>query len=559
MKNPNQTASRRRFLRTTAAGAAWLASPSLVTRMAAQSPESRVDILLNEPVGTIAPEIYGHFVEHLGGVVYDGIWVGENSRIPNVNGLRKQLVDALKRVKPGVIRWPGGCFADQYDWRDGTGPRDKRPKRTNFWVDAPEWPKGARRDGPERYDPNSFGTVEFARFCKQVGAQPYFAANLRSLPAQEFWRWVEYCNSPANSSTLAAQRAADGEPEGLGVRYWGVGNESWGCGGNFDPEDYGAEFNRYTAWVPSYGVPTALIGSGPNDGNVDWTRRFFGKLAKANTLGRLWGWAMHHYAWNASGGRTRDWFTGKRDAVKFDAEQYYDILREADEMEALITAHWAVMAESDPRHRTKLVVDEWGSWYASGTEPFPEALIGQQNTMRDAVLAGLTLDTFNRHADKVAMAAIAQLVNCLQSLFLAHEDKFCLTPTYHVFDMYAAHQGARSVRTLVASPATTYSRNGTPTTMRGLNGSASVNGNQLTLTVTNPSMDQPREAEILVHGGAPRAVARVTLAASDPRAHNGFEDPRAVEPKSIAVTLKGGSVIHQFPPASVTKLTITLG
>jgi alpha-N-arabinofuranosidase len=560
MGTPNQTASRRRFLRATAAGTAWLAwSGPLATRMAAQSPESRVDILLNEPVGTIAPEIYGHFVEHLGGVVYDGIWVGEGSRIPNVNGLRKQLVEGLKRVKPGMIRWPGGCFADQYDWRDGTGPRDKRPKRTNFWVDAGEWPKDARRDGPERYDPNLFGTVEFARFCKQVGAQPYFAANLRSLPAQEFWRWVEYCNSPANATTLGALRAADGETEALGVRYWGVGNESWGCGGNFDPEDYGSEFNRYTAWVPSYGVRTALVGSGPNDGNVDWTRRFFGKLRKADTLGRLWGWAMHHYAWNASGGRTTDWSTGKRDAVKFDAEQYYEILREADEMESLIAAHWAVMAESDPRHRTKLVVDEWGGWYASGTEPFPEALIGQQNTMRDAVLAGLTLDTFNRHADKIAMAAVAQLVNCLQSLFLAHEDKFCLTPTYHVFDMYAAHQGARSVRTLVASPENRYSRNGVPASMRGLNGSASVNGNQLTLTVTNPSMDQPREAEIVVHGGTARAVSGVTLAASDPHAHNSFADPRAVEPKAVAVTLKGTSVVHQFPPASVTKLTITLG
>ena len=559
MKNSNPTANRRRFLGTAATGAAWLLSPSLVTRMAAQSPESRVDILLNEPVGTIAPEIYGHFVEHLGGVVYDGIWVGENSRIPNVGGLRKQLVDALKRVKPGMIRWPGGCFADQYDWRDGTGPRDKRPKRTNFWIEAGEWPKGARRDGPQGYDPNTFGTVEFARFCKQVGAQPYFAANVRSLPAQEFWRWVEYCNSPANATTLGAQRAADGEPEGLGVRYWGVGNESWGCGGNFDPEDYGSEFKRYTAWVPSYGVPTALIGSGPSDGNVDWTRRFFSKLSKTDALGRLWGWAMHHYAWNASGGRTTEWSAGKGDAVKFNTEQYYELLHEADDMESMITAHWAVMAETDPRHHTKLVVDEWGAWHASGTEPFPEALIGQQNTMRDAVLAGLTLDTFNRHADKVGMAAVAQLVNCLQSLFLAHEDKFCLTPTYHVFDLYSAHQGARSVRTMVASPPNQYDRNGKPATMRGLNGSASVNGSQLTLTVTNPSMDQPRETEIQVRGGTPRSVAGVTLAASDPRAHNTFADPRAVEPKTVAVMLKGAAIVHQFPPASVTRLTITLG
>jgi alpha-L-arabinofuranosidase len=171
---------------------------------------------LNEPVGTIAPEIYGHFVEHLGGVVYDGICVGEKSPIPNVNGMRRQLVDALKTVKPGMIRWPGGCFADTYDWRDGTGPRDKRPKRTNFWLEAQEWAKGANHNGPQGYDPNEFGTVEFARFCRMVGANPYFAANLRSLPAQEFWRWVEYCNSPAGSSTLAAQRAADGETNPLG-------------------------------------------------------------------------------------------------------------------------------------------------------------------------------------------------------------------------------------------------------------------------------------------------------------------------------------------------------
>jgi alpha-N-arabinofuranosidase len=559
MNNSNPTTNRRRFLGTAATGAAWLLSPSLVTRMAAQSPESHVDILIDEPVATIAPEIYGHFVENLGGVVYDGIWVGENSRIPNVGGLRKQLVDALKRVKPGMIRWPGGCFADQYDWRDGTGPRDKRPKRTNFWIDAGEWPKGARRDGPQGYDPNTFGTVEFARFCKQVGAQPYFAANVRSLPAQEFWRWVEYCNSPANATTLGAQRAADGEPEALGVRYWGVGNESWGCGGNFDAEDYGSEFKRYTAWVPSYGVQTALIGSGPSDGNVDWTRRFFGKLAKNDALGRLWGWAMHHYAWNSSGGRTTDWVAGKGDAVKFDTEQYYELLRDADDMESMITAHWAVMAETDPRHHTKLVVDEWGAWHASGTEPFPEALIGQQNTMRDAVLAGLTLDTFNRHADKVGMAAVAQLVNCLQSLFLAHDDRFCLTPTYHVFDLYSAHQGARSVRTVVASPANHYDRNGKPATMRGLNGSASVNGSQLTLTVTNPSMDHPCETEIQIHGGTPRSVAGVTLAAADPHAHNTFADPRAVEPKTAAVSLKGAAIVHQFPPASVTRLTITLG
>ena len=185
---------------------------------------------MEETIGTIAPEIYSHFVENLGGVVYDGIWVGERSPVAHVNGIRKQLVDSLRRVKTGVIRWPGGCFADQYDWRDGTGPRDKRPRRTNFWVDAAEWPKDAKANGPQRYDPNEFGTVEFARFCRLAGAQPYFAANLRSLPTQELWRWVEYCDSPAHSTTLGDPRASDGEAGPLDVRFWGVGNESWGCG-----------------------------------------------------------------------------------------------------------------------------------------------------------------------------------------------------------------------------------------------------------------------------------------------------------------------------------------
>jgi alpha-N-arabinofuranosidase len=306
-------------------------------------------------------------------------------------------------------------------------------------------------------------------------------------------------------------------------------------------------------------VGTSLVGSGGNEGSADWTRRLFAKLSRLGTLDRLWGLSLHHYSWNASGGRTNDWTAGKRDALRFDAEQYYDILRQADEMESMIAAQWAVMGESDARHRTRLVVDEWGSWYAGGTEPFPEALLGQQNTMRDAVLAGLTLDIFNRHADKVAMASVAQLVNCLQSLFLAHEDKFCVTPTYHVFDLYSPHQGARSVRTVVAAPETGYNRNGRPASFRGLNGSASVNGNQLTLTVTNPSMEQAREAEVVIRGGTPRSAAAMVLAESDAHAHNSFEAPRAVEPKAVAVTVRGSGAVFRFPPASVARLTFTLG
>jgi len=563
------TPSRRQFFRTVAgSGAACLAaSDSLFSAVQGQpegprqgqAPDSRVEVLLDEPIATIAPEIYGHFAENLGGVVYDGIWVGENSAVPNVGGLRKRLIESLRKIHPPVIRWPGGCFADSYDWKDGTGPREKRPRRTNFWANGNEWPSGARRDGPQSYDPNEFGTVEFARFCRLVGAQPYLAANVRSLPAQDFWRWVEYCNAPAGSTTLAAQRAADGERDPLAVRFWGVGNESWGCGGDFTPEDYATEFRRYTAWVPDYGTQLAFVGSGPGGDDTGWTRRFFAKVADGGSLKRVWGWSLHHYAWNAGAGRTSDWTHGKSDALDFDAGRYYGILGDASRMESLLTSQWNVMGESDREHRVRFVVDEWGAWYAPGTEPFPEALIGQQNTMRDAVLAGLTLDTFNRHADKVAMAAVAQLVNCLQSPFLAHEDKFCVTPTYHVFDMYSAHQGAQSLRAIFSAPQVSYMRNTQPASLGGLTGSASLRAKDLTLTVTNPSLDQVREAEIVLRGGTVASASAVTLAAADVHAHNTFDQPRAVEPSEQAPALRGPSLVHRFPPASVTKLTIKLG
>jgi alpha-N-arabinofuranosidase len=544
---------RRRFLATAAA----LAAGSPVFSRQTRGADARIEILLEEPGVTIAPEIYGHFVEHIGGNVYDGIWVGEQSSIPNVNGVRKELIDALRKVKPGMIRWPGGCFADQYDWRDGVGPRDQRPRRTNFWVDAQEWPANANRRGAQSYEPNTFGTVEFARFCEQVGAQPYLAANLRTLPAEQLYQWMEYCNSPAGSTTLAERRAADGHPDPLNVRLWGVGNESWGCGGNFEPEEYASEFRRYTAWMPSYGVKLAAIGSGPNDDNFAWTRRAFAKLGR-DGIDRLWGWAMHHYSWNASGHAKAEWYRDKSDALKFDAPQYYAILRGAHDMDRLIRTHWDVMGEFDAAHKVKLVVDEWGAWYAPGTEVFPEALLGQQSTMRDAVVAGLTLDIFNQHADKVAMASVAQLANNLQALFFAHENRFCLTPTYHVFDLYAAHQSGQSVRAVVSAPDLHYSWDGKSEALPGLSCSSSRKGNTLTLTVTNLSMDTNRSTEIVLRGGRVKNLSAVMLAAKDVHAHNSFDDPRAVEPRAVTLAADGLAA-YDFPPASVTKFEIRLG
>ena len=324
--------------------------------MAAQSPESHVDVLLNEPVGTIAPEIYGHFVEHLGGVVYDGIWVGENSPIPNVNGLRKQLVDALKRIKPGMIRWPGGCFADQYDWRDGTGPRDKRPKRTNFWVDSPgvaerrqaRWAAELRSE-PVRH--RGLRAILQAAWARSPTSPPTCAA-FRRRSSGAGWSTA---TRPADTTTLAAQRAADGEPEPFGVRYWGVGNESWGCGGNFDPEDYGYR-------VQSLHRLGALLWSATQADRLRsqrWQRRLDPAASSANS--------PRPTPWDACGAVPCTTTPGMPAAAapatgspasatpsSFDAEQYYDILREADEMESLITAHWTVMGgdRSAPSHQT---------------------------------------------------------------------------------------------------------------------------------------------------------------------------------------------------------------
>ncbi|MGH9832556.1 MAG: alpha-N-arabinofuranosidase [Blastocatellia bacterium] len=549
---------RREFINTALAGGALLLTGSRFAAQEARLADARIEVLLDEPIGRIAPEIYGHFVEHLGGVVYDGVWVGENSKIPNVGGVRQALVEAMKKIKASVIRWPGGCFADSYNWRDGIGPRAQRPRRPNFWVDAQEWPKGAP-DGPWKYDTNHFGTDEFLRFCQLSGAQPYLAANLRSLTARDFYEWVDYCNSPAGTTTLAEMRAAAGQREPWKVRYWGVGNVSWGCGGNFAPEEYVVEYRRFAEWVPRYGMNLAFIGSGPNGGDLGWSRRFFGKLAEKGGFGRMWGWALHHYSWNVTGGRTTNWFEGKGEAVKYPDDEWYELLSEANRMENLITDHWAVMGEFDRQHRVKLVVDEWGAWYKPGSELHPTHLLGQQATMRDAVLAGLTFDIFHRHADKVAMANVAQLINCLQALFLAHEDKFILTPTFHVFEMYAAHQGGQSLRTNVSAPRLSYTRNGRPATMPGLNGSASLHDRRLVLTVTNPDPKAAKETEIALHGAAIKEVSVVTLAAKDIRAHNNFDNPRVIEPQLAQASVKsGGTVVYSFAPASVTKLQITL-
>ena len=542
-------------------GAAILALGENGLARTARSLEASVEIMIDETVATITPDIYGHFIEHLGGVVYDGIWVGEKSRVPNTGGIRTAFIDALRQVKPAVIRYPGGCFADSYNWRDGVGPRASRPRRTNMWIDDAEFRKTP--DGPHKYEPNSFGTNEFMRLCQLTGAQPYMAANVRSLGALEFYEWVEYCNSPPGTTTGAEIRATGEMPsrEPFGAKYWGIGNESWGCGGNFTPEEYATEFRRFTAAAPRYGIPLRYIASGANGGDLNWTRGFFAKTAEKGEriFDNIYGWGIHYYPWNVSGGSTDDWGLGKSDAIKFDDEQYYELLSEANKMESLINQHWTVMGQYDRAHRTKLIVDEWGAWHGPGTEVAPTHAYSRQSTMRDALVAALTLDTFNRHADKVVMAMPAQVINCLQSLFLAAGDKFVKTPNYYVFEMYAPHQNGRAVRTEFIAPQAKYMRNSKPATFWGLGGSASLNGKTLTLTVVNPHLKEPREAAITVRGARAISGQARVLAASDVRAHNTFDNPNSVELKNAPMTIDApGAPVFRFPAASVTVLQLTL-
>jgi alpha-N-arabinofuranosidase len=397
------------------------------------------------------------------------------------------------------------------------------------------------------------------QFCKLIGAQPYLAANVRSLTAKDFYSWVEYCNSPAGSTTLADERAAAGFSDPFNVRYWGVGNESWGCGGNFTPQEYAVEFRRFVTWVPGFGENLSFIASGASDDQWSWTRGFLEELVHRGPeqLRSVYGMGLHYYTWNLSRGRTRDWNEGKGDALKFDVVDWYELLREADVMESLVNGHWQVMGEFDKQHHIKLIVDEWGAWYKPGSEMTPGDILEQTPTLRDALLSGLTLDTFNRHPEKVAMANSAQLINCLNSLYLAHEDKFCITPIGHVFDIYSAHQRGQSLRTVFSAPDVTYDRDGKPASFWGLKGSASLHEKELVVTVVNPHVTQAREAEVGIRGASVKSGSVTTLSHTDIHAHNSFDQQEVVKPQTKSLDIKG-PVRFTFPAASVSKLTLSL-
>lgn len=530
---------RRTFLQSMAA--------ALPVPLAAQgsAADALVRVRPGAPGPEISPHIYGQFIEHLGGVIEDGIWVGPGSKIPNVAGLRREFVEDMKRIATPNFRWPGGCFADAYHWRDGIGPRERRPKTYNFWQ--PSVPKGV-----DVTETNQFGTHEFIRLCRLTGAEPYIAANVGSGTPAEFADWVLYCNAPAGTVSLARERAANGDPEPFRVRYWGVGNESWGCGGNMKPQEYATEYRKFATQYPRAYQEPFFIAVGPSggrpDGHLEWTRGFF--EAMAGHSASIWphGWGLHYY--------TRARRSAKAD--RRSAERFYDTLVTGARIEWLLEEHWKIMGEFDPQRRTRFVVDEWGVWQPPGTEIGPRYLFSQEANLCDALHAALTLDVFNRHADKVAMAQIAQTINCIHSLFLAAGSRFVRTPTYYVFELYQPHMGARRVPIEVRAADLKVPVGDGAEPLFGLAGSASLKDRQLTLTLVNPSLEVDVAAAVELDGAQPVEARARVLTHADPHAANSFDAGEPVKPAPLDVAVQGGRIRVRIPKHAVAALEIRL-
>jgi alpha-N-arabinofuranosidase len=534
---------RRTFLKTVAGtGIGALTGSRLVL-----AADAEIELSPDRAGPVIAPHIYGHFIEHLGGVIYDGIWVGPNSKIANVGGLRKQFVDDMKRIGAPNLRWPGGCFADGYHWRDGIGPLTKRPRTYNFWQSR--MPAGMQATATES---NQFGIHEFMRLCRLIGAEPYLAANVGSGTPKEFHDWVSYCNAPVGAEKLADERAAHGDQQPFGVKYWGVGNESWGCGGDMKPGEYAVEYRRFVTQFPEY-VRPFLIATGPRghsrDMDLGWTTGFF-EAMQGGHRSPLHGFSPHFYT---------DFRNNTMRVADFTAPEWYAVLLEGLRTEAVIEAHWNAMGKYDREHRTRLVIDEWGVWYKPGEEITPGYILSQPVTLRDALHTAITFDVFNRHADKIEMANVAQTVNCIHSLFLALEDKYTRTPPYYVFEMYRPHMGAQLVPMQLRLDELTVPVQEGTATMKALTGSASIREKRVTVTLTNPSVDSPVTARLRFSGGAHATEGRGTvLTHTDMRARNTFESPDEVEPAALPVKVSGETLVVEMPKHSVAAIEIQL-
>jgi len=489
---------------------------------------AELTVRADQPRGTIDRNIYGHFAEHLGRLIYEGLWVGENSPIPNTRGIRNDVLAALKQLRVPVLRWPGGCFADEYHWRDGIGPRGQRPRRPNAsWGGV---------------DTNAFGTHEFLELCEMLGADAYVNGNLGSGTPQEMMEWIEYMTSDSDS-TLADLRRRNGREKPWKVPFFAVGNESWGCGGEMRPEHYADEYRRYATFIKDYsGNHVRKLAVGPHDDYYDWTEVLMSQAAK-----QMQGLSLHYYTLP-----TGDW--GKKgSATEFGEKEWHATLARTLRIEEFIRKHGAVMDKYDPQKKVGLMVDEWGTWY----DPAPGRDMGalyQQNSLRDAVVAGLNLNIFNNHSDRVKMANIAQMVNVLQAMILTDGPRMLLTPTYHVFEMYKVHQGATLIPIELAAPEYKLGEASVP----ALNASASRDASgALHLSVVNLDPNRAAQVSLKINGAAPARLTGRVLTAQAMNATNTFERPDAVKPAAFTdFKTQGGVTTLNLPPKSVVVLEL---
>jgi alpha-N-arabinofuranosidase len=475
--------------------------------------EQQAAVHADHEIGTIRPELHGHFAEHLGTCIYGGLWVGKGSKISNIDGYRKQAVEYLQKLGIPVLRWPGGCFADDYHWRDGVGPASRRPKSVNtHWGNYVE--------------DNSFGTNEFIGLCRLIGADPYLAGNVGAGTPRELRDWMEYCNYPSGS-TLSDERAANGSPEPFRVRYWGVGNENWGCGGHMTPEEYASHYRRYSTYLRGFGdTKPFLIACGPNRNDIGWSRRFMDAM---HGQGPISGYTMHFYS------------TGKSPAIKFTVDALREQLSSFTDLEKGILQQRALLDSYDPDRKIGLMIDEWGVW--DRILPEEEKRYGrlwQQITMRSAVAAALGLNVFHRQADKLVMCNIAQTVNVLHAILLTDEDRCIRTSTYYAFELLKAHRGKAAVRVETQD-----------TSSLGPSISASQKGKELVVTFVNPKHDIGVNVNCSLAGAAALSGTARILHDDDFNAYNSFDQPDRLVPREHAVKVERSRIRMELPPLSI--------
>ncbi len=487
-----------------------------------------ISVHANKGTQTIPKEIYGQFAEHLGRCIYGGIWVGPESNIPNTQGYRNDVLEALKTLKVPVLRWPGGCFADEYHWMDGIGQRDKRPKMVNS-----NW-GGTLED-------NSFGTHEFLNLCEMLGCEPYVSGNVGSGSVEELARWVEYMT--AEDGPMALLRKENGREKPWKVKYLGIGNESWGCGGNMRAEYYADLFRRYSTFCRNFdGNHLFKIASGASDYNYLWTETL---LKEAAPL--MDGISLHYYT-------IKGWNGSKGSATNFNDEEYYWTLGKCLEIEDVIKKHISIMDSLDSKGRIALLVDEWGTWWdvEPGTNP---GHLYQQNSMRDALVASLTLDIFHKYTSRIKMANIAQMANVLQAMILTQDDKMVLTPTYHVFEMYNVHQGATFLPLEVQSEC---KETEDGRIIPKISATASKDDKGLIhVSISNVDLEKEQKVRLSFDGVTIRNASARILTSKDITDCNTFEAPTKVSPKTFSdFKMKNGYLEIRLPEKSIVVLEI---